>query len=956
MNDENFVSLSPEVEYFLKIKNKYSMNLNLNLNILYINMQSLRNKLIMLESFVASFRHRIDILVLTEIWITKDEINFFNLSGYRAFFSNRTNGFGGVAVYIKNEIRSCYIYDEEFNNSNFLLVKLLDKNINIFGVYRAPQTPLNDFIAKFDYFLNSYPNSLILGDFNVNLLNSTDKAVQRYHESCLSSGFLILNKLTPDFATRFSNTVRTIIDHVVTDILRYKIFFHILDCSFSDHQMFFLSIDLKLARTKLLTKKTILDYANIDQSQFWNSSNQFVDTESFIIELSSLIRSNKQEITRYKTNTHKNWMTNEIMESIKIRESYFKFKRKYPCDPNVINRFNYYKAKVRQLIREAKRSYCKSIIEKNPSDSRILWSLYKEVMYNQTFTPINTIQTLKYDNGYITDEKIIAEKLNYYFINVAKHITMQPNSQFDASYFGLFRSVISNQFELGISTPEEIHTIIKGLKKNAATGIDDISIKFLLKYGHLLAEPLAVQINSMLTTGKFPNCLKTAKVIPIFKGGDCTDKSNYRPISILSSISKIFETVLKNRLDEFLAFNNILSPLQFGFQKNSSTLAACASLTDWLSLNLDKKKYVACTFIDLQKAFDCVDHNILIVKLKNLGLNDLQLNLFKSYLENRAQYVSVGLSTSSSMHITKGVPQGSILGPVLFNIYINDLTHINLTGRLQLFADDIALMHAADTEYDLKCCLESDMEKISEWLDHNRLKVNINKTKSILFANKNFPSDFELKCRGLSLDTVDRYDYLGLIINKSFNWHDHIDHVKKKIIPYIFILKRLKKYFDKSVLLKIYYAHINSHLSYLSPIWSGSSAYKIKELDILNKKSIKIIQGFPIFYPTNMIYSLELLSLKCFFKIHLLTFIFKVINNVLKNDHKIELVSDLHDHCTRSKSNLYLKFFRTDFSKNNCYQRGFKEFNNLPKSVKEISNFVLFKKKVKEYVFCESTM
>lgn len=363
----------------------------------------------------------------------------------------------------------------------------------------------------------------------------------------------------------------------------------------------------------------------------------------------------------------------------------------------------------------------------------------------------------------------------------------------------------------------------------------------------------------------------------------------------------------------------------------------------FISTNIDKKNYVSCIFLDLRKAFDSVNHNILILKLKKLGITGCNIELLKSYLSNRKQFVSIdGVSGSTETPIT-GVPQGSILGPCLFNIFINDLALVSFSGVLQLYADDATLIYKATSKEDLYYQMQNDLLKLMNWLDLNHLILNHDKTKYMIFGKANLSWEYSLTYKNFELKKVSHISYLGLIIDNKLSWKNHIDHIKKLITPYIFVIKKLKQTTQQHTLMLIYNSFILSRLTYLNPIWSRCVRYKINEVDVLHKRVLKIILGVSILYPTQELYS-KFTSFNIISERELLIVIYKMINNLIKHNFNLTKVSETHSHDTRRRSHFSVEYFATSISNNNVSYTGLSKFNSLPTHIRRENNIFKFKK------------
>ena len=365
-------------------------------------------------------------------------------------------------------------------------------------------------------------------------------------------------------------------------------------------------------------------------------------------------------------------------------------------------------------------------------------------------------------------------------------------------------------------TSMDIRTVISSLK-NSSPGFDGIPSFVANQCIDYFIEPLTYIINMSFMEGVFPSELKLAKVIPIFKSGDSTKMSNYRPISILSFFSKIFEKLMYNILNNFLYKNDVIYKYQFGFRKKHSTQHAIITLVDRITSSLDSGDLAIGVFLDLKKAFDTVDHHILIKKLFSYGIRGNTLKWFQSYLTDRSQFVSYDGIESKVLPIQYGVPQGSILGPLLFIIYMNDLFNVSNFLFTILYADDTCVVLGEKSLETLITLMHQELHLLYIWLQSNKLTLNFQKTYYMIFHKARLKlqsSTINLQMGDCNLNKANNLKYLGVIIDDTISWVHHITYIKNKISKGIGIMSKASKYLKRKSLLTLYYSYIYPYMIY----------------------------------------------------------------------------------------------------------------------------------------------
>ena len=384
-------------------------------------------------------------------------------------------------------------------------------------------------------------------------------------------------------------------------------------------------------------------------------------------------------------------------------------------------------------MRCAEKDYYAEKLRLQIGNLRKTWAVLSTLINNK---PIhNDITALKADGVTTTDPTIIANRLNDYFANIG--ITLASTITASSVTFNKFmNNNYPNSFAVNFTTTAEIINTVNNFKSKLSAGHDNIPTTILKASIVNIAYPLACIINNSIREGIFPDSQKIAKICPIYKSGDKTDTNNYRPISLLPVFSKIFETLISTRLTQYLHQNLILNPAQYGFRPKHSTYMALLDFYDKISSATDTNKYSIGIFIDLSKAFDTIDHEILLNKLSYYGVRGVALNWFRSYLSNRKQYVAINNTMSTISDISLGVPQGSVLGPLLFIIYINDIVNSSKLLSFILFADDTNLVYSHSDLLQLITTVNCELVKLDDWFKANKLSLNINKTHYILFGSK----------------------------------------------------------------------------------------------------------------------------------------------------------------------------------------------------------------------------
>jgi hypothetical protein len=454
------------------------------------------------------------------------------------------------------------------------------------------------------------------------------------------------------------------------------------------------------------------------------------------------------------------------------------------------------------------------------------------------------------------------------------------------------------------TTENEVINIIKQLKNTTSVGHDCISTATLKECAGTITPALTELLNQSLNEGLFPSQLKIAKIIPIYKAGDRTLVENYRPIALLSVISKIYEKVVRKRLIQYLEEANIINPRQYGFRNKSSTEGALFDLVNRIQTLTQRRRKVGVVFYDLRKAFDTVNIEILLDILQNIGLHGSDLAWFRSYLSGRAQYVQIDDIRSSDRPVTCSVPQGSVLGPILFLLYVNEIQHLGLDGDPQLYADDIAVIYEGESFDAIKNSIQLDFATLSEWTAGMKLSINYEKSK-IMLIKQDLNIEPPMYFNNSEINFVNTYKYLGVDLDSRMNFIMYLDNLKKKLSKIAGLFKKMKNVVPDMLKKQLFDAFFNSHIIYGLNIWGVTFNYLIESIQVIQNKAIKNLFGYNPLENTHTIHKetriLPIIYthlLKCCCLVH------NIQNAAIHSNTIIRTNQNFHEYNLRNNNNI----------------------------------------------------
>ena len=478
-----------------------------------------------------------------------------------------------------------------------------------------------------------------------------------------------------------------------------------------------------------------------------------------------------------------------------------------------------------------------------------------------------------------------------------------------------------------------------------STDYNDINMLMVKKIIIQIVRPFVHMCNVSFQTGVFPDKMKIAKVVPLFKSGEKNVFTNYRPISLLPQFSKILEKLYNERMDTFLNKHDILSPSQYGFRSNMSTSQALLDLTEEITSSLDNKKYSVGIFIDLKKAFDTIDHDILAKKIYFYGVRGIAHKWLLSYLEDRKQFVHFNNYNSETLNVSCGVPQGSILGSKLFSMYINDICKVSKIFKFILFADDTNIF-CCDSNLDkLLRVINAELEKIHMWFSANRLSLNVAKTNYMFFGKRKLPVDISIKINKEVIKRVSVTNFLGVMIDDKLTWKHHIDLVKSKLSRSCAVMYRASFLIDRRGMHVLYFSLFLPYIMYYAEILGNSYSTSSKCLFMLQKRVIRLICGATRMDHTNMLfYDQHILKLPDVVKLKTAIIMFKAFHNLLPVNAQ-QLFSIYESAYTIRQNSHFKHYYSRTTLKGMCISiTGVKLWNSLDNSLKNCRNVHLFKK------------
>ena len=881
------------------------------LKVFSLNIRSLPLNGGQLVNFLNLLKSEFHIIILTEIGAKNLSLveNLISTHHPLEIAPPVNNPRGGVGIFISKSIveysiarniavkKTCDCSSCQFE-SLFINFQFKEQKYVIAGVYRHPNGNTSHFTTALEQALllcDTNRTIIYCADSNIDIINYTVSHVENFLTMLLNNKFLPFITLP----TRVTEKSATCIDHIFIKFSHNnrKLPFPDIDsgiffCDISDHLPCFISLKYpksvesnKRPKIRLFGEKNSLKFKTLLTEFEWDNTYQNSTDcfDRFFKQIKIFFEEAFPLVTLSRKRSHdKPWITNSLKISISQNHKLYKKYLKQSSE-HAKHTYLQYNKILKKCLKSAETMYYHKLFDDKKNATVNVWKTLGPLINPSKYKKKTTINKIKENDKYITNKTEISEALNRYFCNVGKHLQEQILNEEDNSYLQYMPDRLPNSFYLSPVCEDDVRKEIKRLDPKKAAGPDNIGNKILLMCPNFFSNHLTRIYNFYIEIGEYPTPLKIAKVIPIFKKCKHELSCNYRPISLLSVFNKLFERLICKQLVNFLEKHHILYDFQYGYRKIYSTTLALIELTDSVRRLVDSGNIVFSLFIDFTKAFDTVDHDILLNKLNFYGIRGHAHKFFTSYLSGRSQFLLANGVESTVQSITCGVPQGSVLGPILFLVYINDLHRCVDNCEIRMFADDTSLTVHHKNPTELKIIATNKIKCLLDWCTNNKVTINFDKTNFILFhaKNKSIPAEFnQILVRGSTIKRVSSVKYLGVYIDEMFTWRDHISYIYKSLLKYYGIFNQIKHTINRKIIRQFYFAFIYSKIKYGIEVFGTCSKEQLHRLQVIQSGLLKLLLKVDRRSNTNDLHhSLRLLKVQHIYKMNLIL----LVNSCLLN-------------------------------------------------------------------------
>ncbi len=912
----------------------------------------------------------VDILCVSETWLTPNvPSEYVSISNYHLYRSDAGRG-GGVCMYVKNVFKVTPLVMDIVRPSGvediWVSVQVNKLPSIIVGcMYRHPKSNSD----TFDYFREVLYSVILrkksfylLGDFNDDLLSDKSKV-----KHIISNAKLTSLITTP---TRIASTSATLLDTIVTNQPDAVLQSSAIPCSIADHELITVTTNLRRPnRTPVI--KTFRELRNYSQDIFCNLlllethklneifANDTVDLQVHIFTetFNNCLNKCAPIVTKEIKRPSAPWMNDDLKRLIQERNNVHKFLKIDRNNEELQYRYNDLKKRVKRSILTTKKEYYNKKLEGNKGNTSAIWKTLRELIpatgSKNKIAPAEDAETVKSK----------ADAFNYFFANVGKN-TFNKSRQLLANEAPLNDTNVQNITANNMFRPQPIdwQTVvltIKHLKKCDSYGCDGVPLKFLKDSLHVLIHYITCILNTSIVTGTFPTLWKQATIIPILKAGDADDPQNFRPISLLPIISKVLEKIISCQLTNYLEENNLLKNTQHGFRSRLSTETALLTLSNTLYKNIDNKKLSLITLLDLSKAFDSVSPTILLNKLINMGID---IFWFENYLSKRTQQVRMGEILSNTLEISFGVPQGSVLGPILFTIYVNDFLDFFTDCVVIQYADDTQLIHTGTVDHieELISRSEQTLKRARNYFLKNGLLMNTKKTQCMFVGSRKcvaqIPPGTSIKIEDSEIRPSKAVKNLGVYFDEFMTFEKHIDEICKKMFGITTYINRVRENLCKDARTTAIQALVLSNINYCIKVWGSTNATHLQRVQRAQNFAAKVALGGGAKrdHVTPFIKELGWFKISFKYKYEICIMIYKILNsNTPSYLMKLPTVKDTRPVCTRQQNQLFVPKTRTCTGARSVQVAGPRLWNSLPLGIRDANTVFSFKRKLYNYILQE---
>ena len=905
-----------------------------------------------------------DIIAVSETNIKKSTPKqFYNLEGYKFFHVDRNHkSKGGVGIYIKEEFKVKKVqvkYECLQPEICFVEIEVHKNKIVIGVIYKSPSEAYSvygNIVEILAFMTSKYKHVVLLGDFNINQLMKEKPAYKYFLNTIIEP--LVLTQLIKE-PTRITKTTSTLIDLMLVNSPENVKHTGVTDIpGISDHCMIYCAYELKKKKfiPKIIRRRDFRnfsevkfkrDLSNAPWGNIYSLEEKDIDNQVTIVEnlYNEVINKHApfREV-RVKKPIRASWMSDEI---IKLMDKRDKYKNKYNLhkSPLIYDAYRNLKNQVNHMIRKAKIDEMNEVINSKINDSKKIYTALKDK--NIVSAKIINEQNCQMDPDGLNETFINYNNAEVNADMIEKEIRRINTSSSDSSFE--FRQV----------TEKEVKLVVKSLKSNAC-GIDEISAFFIKMGIEYSVHAITEIMNASLKYHYFPKRWKKALVKPIPKCQDPREPTDFRPISLLVVLSKILEKLVAAQMKSYFEANNLLDHYQSAYRENHSTTTALLEIMECINKALDNSEVTILALLDYSKAFDCANHKLIIAKLKAFGFKDTALKWIRSYLSNRSQQVITDKGKSNWKYLSNGVPQGSILGPLLFTVLISDLwktikycTHHCYADDTQIFISDKIINIVEMVEK-----MNNDLNEIAKFSKNNCLKLNSKKTTYVIIGSAyNLKKLDRLQLPNIHIDNqiIERKSNvrnLGVIIDENLLYDKHINATIAKSFMKLKQAYMFKKFLSRDSRKRIVESYILSNFNYCDALLTNISKQLSKKIQKLQNTCTRFIFDLKKYdHIQDSFLTLDVLNMENRRKLHMLTLMHKIINKraPIYMSSRIKYTSNVHSHNTRGKNKLIQTKSKNNYGYNSFFNYAANCYNCLTDemSIDNKMSDLLFKKKCK---------